>query len=68
MRPRSALGAVKDAALWFYYQENLDALRAAGADIVEFSLLDEAHLPEVDGLYLGGGFPGNPWPSAWPTM
>ncbi len=55
--PRVRIGVVKDAALWFYYQENLDALRAAGADIVEFSLLDEAHLPKVDGLYLGGGFP-----------
>lgn len=51
------IGVVKDAALWFYYQENLDALRAAGAEIVEFSLLDDVRLPEIDGLYLGGGFP-----------
>lgn len=55
--PRVRIGVVKDAALWFYYQENLDALRAAGAEIVEFSLLDETRLPDVDGLYLGGGFP-----------
>lgn len=51
------IGVVRDAALWFYYQENLDALRAAGAEIIEFSLLDFQSLPDIDALYLGGGFP-----------
>ncbi|WP_291439098.1 AAA family ATPase [Desulfovibrio sp.] len=74
-RPR--IGYVRDAALWFYYEENLEALRRAGADLVQLSLLDAEHRPasagdepgasfdlacrapwpQVDGLYLGGGFP-----------
>jgi cobyrinic acid a,c-diamide synthase len=51
------IGYVRDAALWFYYEENLDALRAAGAELVELSVLDTAPWPELHGLYLGGGFP-----------
>jgi cobyrinic acid a,c-diamide synthase len=54
-RPR--IGFVRDDALWFYYGENLEALRRAGADLAELSLLDPAPWPELDGLYLGGGFP-----------
>lgn len=54
-RPR--IGYVLDAALWFYYQENLEALRCAGAELVEVSLLSDAPWPQIDGLYLGGGFP-----------
>ena len=51
------IGYVRDAALWFYYEENLEALRRAGAALVELSLLDPAPWPEIHGLYLGGGFP-----------
>ena len=51
------IGYVRDAALWFYYEENLEALRAAGAELVELSLLSDAPWPEIHGLYLGGGFP-----------
>lgn len=40
-RPR--IGYVRDAALWFYYEENLEALRRAGADLVRLSLLDGEH-------------------------
>lgn len=54
-RPR--IGFVRDDALWFYYEENLAALRDAGADLAELSLLDAAPWPALDGLYLGGGFP-----------
>ena len=36
----------------------MDVLRESGADIVPFSPLDDATLPDgTDGLYLGGGFP-----------
>ena len=57
--PKAAprIGYVRDAALWFYYPENLEALRRAGAQLVRLSLLDPAPWPELDGLYLGGGFP-----------
>ena len=51
------IGYVNDAALWFYYQENLEALRAAGARLVKLSLLNQDDWPSLDGLYLGGGFP-----------
>lgn len=54
-RPR--IGYVRDAALWFYYTENLEALSRAGAELAELSLLDPAPWPELHGLYLGGGFP-----------
>ena len=52
------IGVARDKAFSFYYQDNLDALRRAGAEIVEFSPLDDARLPQaVDSLYLGGGYP-----------
>ncbi len=54
-RPR--IGFVRDDALWFYYEENFEALVEAGADLVKLSILDPAPWPDLDGLYLGGGFP-----------
>ena len=55
--PRPRIGYVRDAALWFYYEENLEALRGAGAERAELTLDDGAPWPDLDGLYLGGGFP-----------
>lgn len=46
-----------DAAFGFYYAGDLEALQAAGADLVPFSPLDDRELPDCDGLFLGGGFP-----------
>lgn len=54
---RVDIGYVRDAALWFYYPENLEALTHAGARLHEISLLSPDPWPELDGLYLGGGFP-----------
>ena len=54
---RARIGYVHDAALWFYYPENLEALEHAGAELVRLSVLDDAPWPDLDGLYLGGGFP-----------
>ncbi len=59
-RPR--IGYVRDAAFWFYYEENLDALRTAGADLIPLSLLDDdanglKDWNSLDGLYIGGGQP-----------
>lgn len=51
------IGYVHDAALWFYYRENLEALAHAGADLVRLSMLSDEPWPDIDGLYLGGGFP-----------
>ncbi|MFU2208439.1 cobyrinate a,c-diamide synthase [Solidesulfovibrio sp. C21] len=51
------IGVVRDAALWFYYPENIEALTRAGARVTFVSILDPAPWPALDGLYLGGGFP-----------
>jgi cobyrinic acid a,c-diamide synthase len=51
------IGIARDAAFHFYYDENLRLLEQAGAELVEFSPVSADHLPEVDGLYLGGGYP-----------
>jgi cobyrinic acid a,c-diamide synthase len=54
---RPTIGILKDAAFQFYYPENLEALEAAGARLVFASPLTDRHLPPVDALYIGGGFP-----------
>jgi cobyrinic acid a,c-diamide synthase len=52
------IGIARDSAFCFYYQDNLDLLRRCGAQLVEFSPLHDAHLPpQLDALYLGGGYP-----------
>ncbi|MFZ5763187.1 MAG: cobyrinate a,c-diamide synthase [Thermodesulfobacteriota bacterium] len=55
--PPVRLGYLKDAAFQFYYAENLEALAAAGAELVPINALTAERLPEIDGLYIGGGFP-----------
>lgn len=46
-----------DSAFTFYYQENLEALQDAGAELIPISSLKSHALPECDGLFIGGGFP-----------
>ena len=55
--PVARIGVFRDAAFQFYYPENIEALVREGGRVVEFSPLGGGQLPEVDGLYIGGGFP-----------
>ena len=51
------IGIIKDSAFQFYYPENIDALRDAGAETVFISPLTSQTLPKLHALYIGGGFP-----------
>lgn len=51
------IGLALDSSFNFYYADNLDRLKINGGEIVPFSPLYSKDLPEVDGLYIGGGFP-----------
>ncbi len=55
---RVKIGILQDAAFQFYYSTNLEALESAGAELVSLSAMSDPALPEdLDGLYIGGGFP-----------
>mgnify|MGYP001816072534 CR=1 FL=1 len=51
------IAVIRDSAFQFYYPENLEALQAAGARLVFVSPLETETLPDIDGMYIGGGFP-----------
>jgi len=55
-RPKVKIGVLYDKAFSFYYPENLEALQKAGAGLVFINSFTDS-LPDIDGLYIGGGFP-----------
>lgn len=51
------LGLVRCSAFGFYYPDDLQALENAGAKIIEIDPCHDATLPDIDALFIGGGFP-----------
>ena len=51
------IAIAQDKAFCFYYQDALDLLKELGANLIPFSPLKDSHLPDCDGIILGGGYP-----------
>ena len=51
------IGYFRDKAFSFYYPDNLEALENSGAELIPVSSFEDKKLPDIDGLYIGGGFP-----------
>jgi len=51
------IGVAQDEAFNFYYRDNLEMIELAGAQVVPFSPVHDRTLPQVDGIYIGGGYP-----------
>jgi cobyrinic acid a,c-diamide synthase len=51
------VGLARDEAFCFYYADNLELLNQAGAELVEFSPVSGQLPHNLDGLYIGGGYP-----------
>ena len=51
------IGVFKDRAFSFYYPENIESLEKEGAEIIYLDAINDKALPDIDGLYIGGGFP-----------
>lgn len=51
------IGVMLDRVFTFYYPDNLEALRQDGAELVFIDSLHDQNLHDINGLYIGGGFP-----------
>jgi len=56
--PKIKIAIIKDEAFGFYYPSDLEALEQSGAELIPSSALNDKKLPEdIDGIFIGGGFP-----------
>jgi len=51
------IGILKDAAFGFYYPDDLEIIKEAGVELIFIDALNDSQLPNIDGLFIGGGFP-----------
>ncbi|XMB85775.1 cobyrinate a,c-diamide synthase [Mycoplasmatota bacterium WC44] len=51
------VGVAKDLAFSFYYQDNIELMKKSGMILTYFSPMNDSRLPDVDCLYIGGGYP-----------
>ncbi len=51
------IGILQDNSFWFYYPENLQQLKDTGARLIPVDSLRDRRIPDLDALYIGGGFP-----------
>jgi cobyrinic acid a,c-diamide synthase len=57
-RSIAKIGIAYDNVFNFYYRDNIELLEANGAQVIPFSPLHDSSPPEnLNGIYLGGGFP-----------
>ncbi|MDI6802114.1 MAG: cobyrinate a,c-diamide synthase [Thermodesulfovibrionales bacterium] len=58
LSPTSTIAVAYDTAFCFYYEDNLDLLKEAGAEIIKFSPLEDSQIPaSANAIYIGGGYP-----------
>ncbi len=51
------IGIIENDAFGFYYPDDLDAIKASGAELIRIDTIRDTTLPNIDGLFIGGGFP-----------
>jgi len=56
-QPTVKIALLYDKAFSFYYPENLESLREAGAELIYIDSFTGRLPGDIDGLYIGGGFP-----------
>jgi cobyrinic acid a,c-diamide synthase len=55
--PPARIAIARGPAFSFHYEENLELLRGAGAELIPFDPLTDEALPDAQALVLAGGFP-----------
>ena len=55
--PDLRIGIIRNTAFCFYYPDDLISLEQAGAELIDIDNINDKKLPDIDGLFIGGGFP-----------